>query len=287
MRYLYLILILVFFCCKLQKQLDVQGHRGCRGLYPENSLPGFQNALELGVHTLEMDVVITKDSLVVLSHEPFMSHEIALDVNGNEISSAQERSFNLFQMTYDSIKRYDCGSKPHGRFPTQKKQKVHKPLLSEVIEMAETHSNQSIRYNIEIKSMPEYDGIHSPQVKTYVDLVIDIIASKAIEERTIIQSFDIRALEYTNKQYPFLQLALLVDENESITQKLSELTFEPEIVSPYFKLLDQEIVTILQSRGFKIIPWTINDLNDIRDIMALNVDGIISDYPNQVFEVLH
>ena len=102
--------------------MDIQGHRGCRGLHPENSLPAFEKALELKVKTLELDVVVSKDHKVVVSHEPYMSHEIALDLFGNEITPKLEMAFNLYTMSYDSIKLYDCGSKKHPRFPFQKKE---------------------------------------------------------------------------------------------------------------------------------------------------------------------
>ena len=102
--------------CNSKRKIDVQGHRGCRGLYPENSLIGFQKAIELGVQTLELDVVISKDNKVVVSHEPFMNHEIALDAFGNEILETNEKQFNLYHMPYDSIKLYDCGTKIHPRF---------------------------------------------------------------------------------------------------------------------------------------------------------------------------
>ena len=158
--------------------MDIQGHRGCRGLYPENSLPAFSKAIALGVHTLELDVVISKDHKVVVSHEPYMNHEIALDVYGNAISQDNELNHNLYQMSYDNIKRYDCGSKVHPRFPEQKKLNVYKPLLEEVIDLADELTNKTIRYNIEIKSLPEYDGIYSPPVEEFVQLVIEVIYSK-------------------------------------------------------------------------------------------------------------
>ncbi|MDG5492635.1 glycerophosphodiester phosphodiesterase family protein [Psychroserpens sp. SPM9] len=285
MRFFWLFCVVGFLSCSSKNELDVQGHRGCRGLHPENSLPAFKKAIDLGVQTLEMDVVISKDHEVVVSHEPFINHTIALDLFGNEITSENEMTFNLYTMPYDSIKLYDCGTKMHPAYPFQKKEKVYKPLLSEVIDLAETKSEHQIVYNIEIKSKPEYDGVYSPPVEDYVSLVLNRIHSKGIQDRTVIQSFDLRALELTKKQNPKLQTALLVDENENIETKLSQLSFKPEIVSPYFKLLDQQTVSKYQDQGFKIIPWTVNLVSDINWMIDLNVDGIISDYPNKVIQV--
>ncbi|MBT8230527.1 MAG: glycerophosphodiester phosphodiesterase, partial [Bacteroidia bacterium] len=128
-------MILVLFSCQENNNMniDIQGHRGCRGLYPENSIPAFTHALELGVNTLEFDVVISKDKEVIISHEPFMSHEICLDLNGEDISENQALSHNIYQLDYEEIRQYDCGSKYFNKFPEQKKLKVFKPSLDDLI----------------------------------------------------------------------------------------------------------------------------------------------------------
>ncbi len=287
MKHIYLLFcVMALSTCNSNPKIDVQGHRGCRGLYPENSLPAFQKAMELGVTTLEMDLVISKDKKVVVSHDPYMNHEIALDVFGYPISEANEKSYNLYAMTYDSIKMYDCGTKPLPRFPNQNKLKVYKPLLDEVIDLAETQSQHAIRYNIEIKSLPEWDNVYTPKVEEFVALVLDIINAKGISNRITLQSFDIRALEEIKRIAPKLKTSLLVDENESINDKLKLLSFKPEIVSPYFELIDAEVVKKLRAKGFKIIPWTLNDEKDINAIIDYQVDGIISDYPDVVLQLL-
>lgn len=285
MRYLWLVCFILCFSCNSENILSVQGHRGCRGLYPENSLPAFRKAIDLGVQTLELDVVISTDHKVVVSHEPFMNHKIALDVFGNEILETNERSFNLYTMRYDSIKLYDCGSKGHAEFPFQNKQKVYKPLLTEVIDLGEMMSENSIYYNIEIKSKPEYDNIYTPMVDDYVKLVLNEISLKGVEDRVIIQSFDLRALEVTKLLNDNISIALLIDENEDIHTKLLKLSFTPDIISPYYKLLDQQTVSKYKTQGFQIVPWTVNEVGDINLMIDLKVDGIISDYPNKVIQV--
>lgn len=272
--------------CKPNLQMDVQGHRGCRGLYPENTLPAFQKAIDLGVNTLEMDLVISKDKKVVVSHEPFMNHEIALDVNGNEISKADEMSYKLYAMTYDSIKKYDCGSKPHPRFPKQQKIKVHKPLLDEVIDLAESQ-NKKIQYNIEIKSLPEWDNVFTPTIEEFVALVLNVLNEKGIAKRVTLQSFDVRALEEIKRVAPEIKTAILIDENESIDDKLKLLSYKPEIISPYFELIDAAKVKNLHAEGFKVIPWTLNEPKDIKSMIDYHVDGIISDYPDRLIKILN
>ena len=267
-------------------QIDVQGHRGCRGLYPENSLPAFQKALDLGVTTLELDLVISKDKKVVVSHDPFMNHEIALDIDGNEIPKAEEKSYKLYTMTYDSIKKYDCGSKYYARFPEQHKIKTYKPLLEEVIDLAEAQSNHAIRYNIEIKSQPKWDEVFTPKVGEFVALALKIINAKGIANRVTLQSFDVRALEEIKRTAPKIETSLLVDWNESITGKLKRLSFKPEIVSPYFKLINKNKVKNLHDKGFKVIPWTVDKEKNINRMIDYKVDGIISDYPDRVMHLI-
>jgi glycerophosphoryl diester phosphodiesterase len=285
MRFSVLCISLLLFSCNAIPKLDIQGHRGARGLFPENTIPAFEAALKLGVNTLELDVVVSKDGQVVVSHEPFMNHEITLDVNGNPISESDEKSFNLYHMSYDSIRLYDVGSKLHPRFPNQIKMKVAKPLLSEVIKTAEKQSGKKIRYNIEIKSLPGYDGLFSPEVDEFVRLALEIIKSEKISKRTTLQSFDVRALESIHRQAPKIKTVLLVDGNESIDAKLSELTFKPKIISPYFELLDIVSVEKYHRQNFKVIPWTLNSEKDMKLMMEYKVDGIISDFPDLLLKV--
>ncbi|HSZ26331.1 MAG TPA: glycerophosphodiester phosphodiesterase family protein, partial [Cytophagaceae bacterium] len=98
------------------------GHRGCRGIYPENTLEGFRRAIDLGINSLELDVVVSKDRQLVVSHEPYMNPEICLKPDGSEITPSEEKQYNLYTMTYEEIKKFDCGLKIHPRFPNQKKE---------------------------------------------------------------------------------------------------------------------------------------------------------------------
>ena len=116
----------------LKKKMDVQGHRGCRGLMPENTIPGMLYALELGVVTLEMDISITKDKQLILSHEPFFSEEITTKPDGSFVTEKEERNLNIYTMNYDSVVKYDVGLKPHPRFLKQQKIVVAKPLLADL-----------------------------------------------------------------------------------------------------------------------------------------------------------
>ena len=265
--------------------IDIQGHRGCRGLLPENSLPAFKKAIELGVHTLEFDIAVTKDKEVIVSHEPFMSRTICKLPNGEAIPLEQDKMHNLYEMTFDSIKQYDCGTKFHPRHPNQELLSVHKPLMREVFEMAEKE-NPNIKYNIEFKTRLEYDDIYTPVPHVFVALVLEELRVNKVEDRVNLQSFDLRILEEIKSQNPNIKVALLVNNDEDIEIKLNQLSYIPEIISPYFKLLNKENVETYQNKGFKVIPWTVNEVSDMKLMISYGVDGIITDYPDQLIDVM-
>ena len=271
--------------CNQTKTIDIQGHRGCRGLLPENTIPAFKKAIEMGVHTLELDVAVSKDNIVVVSHEPFMSRTICLDPNGNEIPKSDDKKRNLYQMSFESIKQFDCGTKFHPRYPKQEKIKTYKPSLDEVLKVSKT-INPNIKYNIEFKARPKYDGIFTPNPKEFVQLVLDVVNDNEVFKKTNLQSFDLRILEEIKLQSPNMKVAILIDRNESISEKLKQLSYKPEIISPYFKLLNEEIVASFQNDNYLIIPWTVNSAKDIKQMMDYHVDGIITDYPDRLLDLL-
>lgn len=266
-------------------RFDIQGHRGARGLMPENTIPGFLMALDSGVTTVELDVAITKDRQVVVSHEPWMSAAICLDADGNSYTEKEEKRFNIYQMTYDEVRQFDCGSKINERFPNQAKIKASKPLLRDVIVAVETQikSNASyeVDYNIEIKSSPEGDNKFHPGIEEFSDLVYSLIDEYIPLERLVIQSFDFRVLKYWHNKYPEIRLSALVDNKKSIEDNLSDLGFKPSIYSPHLRLLSKEKVSYLHQHRIRVIPWTVNEISDMLSLKGMGVDGIITDYPDR------
>ena len=262
---------------------DLQGHRGARGLAPENTLPAFKKALELGVNTLELDVSVTKDKKLLVSHEPWFNREICLDSTGNRIAEKDSIRLNIYQHTYKETQKYDCGSLGNERFPEQQKQNATKPLLTAVIEMAEKFSavnNTSINYNIEIKSLPAGDNIYHPAPEEFSDLLINVLKEKLPKERIVIQSFDFRVLKYIHENYPEYTLAALVYK-DNVNTNLSALGFIPEIYSPAYALLNTDVVAQIHDKNMKVIPWTVNDTITMRKLLEMGVDGLITDYPNK------
>jgi len=262
------------------KKIDIQGHRGCRGLMPENSIEGFKKAIDLGVHTLEMDVVVSKDNQVVVSHEVFFNEEICTDVSIR----------NIYQTPYDQIKSIDCGSKPHKRFPNQQKLKTYKPLLKDVITEMTKYTKAKglppIKYNIELKSKKEGYGIYYPNPEEFVTLVTSIIRENNLENATTLQSFDVNILNILHDKAPNITTAYLVENNQDFKQAFTLIHFKPSIYSPDFKLINQDLLMYLKQQNIKLIPWTVNEVSDMKKLIQWNVDGIITDYPNRLIPLL-
>jgi glycerophosphoryl diester phosphodiesterase len=264
---------------------DEEAHRGGRGLMPENTIPAMLNAIDLGVTTLEMDTHITKDNKVILSHDPYFNENFTTTPEGKTLTKAEAVKRLLYTMTYDSIQKYDVGLKPYAAFPRQKKIVVQKPLLADLLDATEKHSGEkgkAMFYNIEIKSKPENDGKKHPPVEAFVDLVMQVILQKGTEARTVIQSFDPRALQVMHRKYPSVATSLLIEDYDkrSVEEQLQQLGFTPFVYSPHFSLVTPLLVQQCRSKKMKLVPWTINTLEQMQQLKNTGVDGIITDYPD-------
>jgi glycerophosphoryl diester phosphodiesterase len=278
--------LFLFFLLNCALAFDWQGHRGARGLYPENTIQGMREALKYPIGTLEMDVVITKDKKVILSHEGHMNPEICLNRKGEPLNNEK---IYLYHLTAKEVEEYDCGTKKHPRFLQQKNHKEHKPQLTKLITELEKEISKlerKITYSVEIKSTPEDELLkHQPDFKEFTDLVLEILINKLPLERFVIQSFDWRVLKYIHQKYPKIRLVALREEvyPQEILEK--ELGFYPEIFSPDWSLLRPEHINYFHSKKVKVIPWTVNDVETIKKMLGLRVDGIITDYPNLITQI--
>jgi glycerophosphoryl diester phosphodiesterase len=273
------------------KQIDLQGHRGCRGLMPENTIPAMIEAIKLGVTTLEMDMVITKDKQVILSHEPYMNLEIATPPKGTVLDMSVSNKANIYQMDYAEVQRWDVGLKVHPRFPDQQKLAVHKPLLLDLIAAVETYTRENrlnpVMYNIETKISEETDNVFHPAPNEFVELLTEVLKKAGIEKRTTIQSFDPRSLVILhNKKAPFkLSYLLEATSRKNALEVIRELGFKPDFISPEYTMVDESYVRDFHDNQIQVVVWTVNRSEDIQKMAALRVDGIISDYPNR-FSIL-
>ncbi|MEP6712747.1 MAG: glycerophosphodiester phosphodiesterase family protein, partial [Ferruginibacter sp.] len=248
--------------------------------------PAMLKAIDLGVNTLEMDIVFTSDNVAILSHEPFYNHEITTNPDGKFIEEKDEKNYNIYKMSFAETQRYDVGLKPHPRYPQQQKIPVHKPSLSALIDSVENYISQKktakVFYNIETKTQPATDNIFHPAPAAFVDMLMKIIKEKNIEDRVIIQSFDMRTLQYLHKKYPAIKTALLIEATNlnSFRKQIKDLGFTPTIYSPEQALVTANLIAACHEKKIRIIPWTVDDKKEIARLKALGVDGIITDFPN-------
>lgn len=266
-------------------RFDFQAHRGGRGLMPENTIPAMLDAIDSGVTTLEIDLQISKDRKVVVSHDPYFNEKITTTPEGSFLTEEEAGKRLLYSMTYDSIAKYDVGLKPNPDFTRKKNLAACKPLLTELIRAAEKSSGRKcriIRYNMEIKSTVKGENVYHPPVKEYVDLVMSIVADNGIMHRTTIQSFDVRALRIVNKTYPSVATSYLVNykEKRPVEELLDGLGFVPSVYSPDYRHVTSELIAYCHAKNIKVIPWTVNDRETLQKMIDLNVDGVISDYPD-------
>jgi len=273
-----------------QKHFEIQGHRGCRGLLPENTIPAFLRAIDEGVETLELDVVISKDKKVVVSHDPFFNPQMSTSPSGTPLTV--ETQGNLYELTYAKIKKYDVGLRGNPNFPEQEKIAVYKPLLQKMIKTAEKYAKKMgvapLKYNIELKSLPEEYRKSQPEVVEFSNLVHDIIFKLLPAERVTIQSFDFNILKHWYGkirvgEYEKASLSALIEpfDDNDVDVVLNKIGFKPEVWSPYFKQLDELKVSKLKSLGIRIIPWTVNEIEDMHAMKKIGCDGLITDYPNR------
>jgi glycerophosphoryl diester phosphodiesterase len=301
-----------------QQKIDVQGHRGGMALMPENTIACMLNGVKLGVKTLELDVVISGDGKVVVSHDAYMSSDFMRKPDGTDISKEEERGMALYKMTYDSISHFDAGSKPHPRFPDQVKMKAYKPLLSDLIDSVEAYVKANklkpVYYNIETKISPAGDGIYNPAPDVFVKTMMEVINAKSIKKRLTIQSFDVRTLQILHQTEPAIKLSLLAfgkgdvlaklktqglsaeDEKKlkqsplfngkgGLEDDLRKLGFKPDIYSPYYTSVDPEMVAKVHSLKMLILPWTVDEEKDMSALGQMGVDGIITNSPDKLVKM--
>ena len=268
---------------------DWQGHRGARGLAPENTVPAFLRALEYPVTTLELDLAVSADSQLIVSHEPWMSATICSRPDGRPVPEAEAETFALFGMTLSEIRSFDCGSRGHPDFPEQEPMPAHKPTLEEVVLAVRQYcadtGRERPRYNLEIKSQPEWDGRLTPEPQRFASLVVEELARLGLREISCVQSFDFRSLEAVHALDSTLTTAMLVANQKGLQGNLTELGYQPEIYSPYFRLVSAGLVDSAHARGMRIIPWTVNEVEQMQTLRRMGVDGIITDYPDRVLQL--
>lgn len=287
--------------------LEIQGHRGARGLWPENSLAGFEAALRIGVDVLELDLALTADDIVVVSHDRLLNPAIARGPGGQWLPAAGPA---IRSLPYEALSRYDVGrlqpdSRYAARFPHQQAVDGSRiPKLTEVFDLVR-RAKATVMLNVELKSRPHGTSEY-PQVAHFAARVVETVRAANMSERVSVQSFHWSALAEVKRLAPELPLVALtaqrgwldniqaqrpgpshwtagldVDEHGGSVPHLVAALGAP-VWSPFWRDLDAAAVRDAHALGLKVVVWTVNEPADIERMIALGVDGIISDYPDRL-----
>lgn len=267
--------------------VDIQGHRGARARLPENSIPGFVYATELGVSTLELDLISTASGDLIVSHEPWLNPSICLGPDGAALPP--DSKLSLYRLTADQIRSCDCGSLGHPRFPDQVPQPTHKPTLAEVIAAANAASRPEgagpVQFNIEIKHEASRVGTYFPPAEEAARRAVTEIRRLGIADRTTLQSFSAEALEAVHAEAPEIRTSWLMEDELSVAEALALLTFKPDVYSPHHILLSPAEVAAAHAAGVAVVPWTVNEAGRMEELLTWGVDGLISDEPDLALKV--
>lgn len=257
---------------------------------PENTVSSMKNALDLGVNTLELDLQISADGQVVVSHDAFMHSRYATRPDGSAVQPGDPKEY-IYTMPYDSVAMYDTGIRESTVWPGKACVPEHKPLADDLIDFTENYAREHgmtmPRYNIEIKSkVGKTEGKNWPEYHEFVDKCVELLLSKNLGDRLVVQSFDVRALNYMHQKYPQLILSYLVAEKDKDFEAyMSLLDFTPQWLSPHYTNTDADLCKKAWDKGMKIVPWTADKPEDIQRLVDLKVDAIISNYPDRVLKI--
>ena len=273
------------------KKFHIQGHRGARGLLPENTIESCLEAVKLGVDGLEIDVVVSKDGQIVVSHEPWMSPLFCSFPDGKPVIARHEAgSLFLKNMLYEDIKKYDCGARGNPLFPSQKPITAYKPTLYELVNAVQSYCKTEKLtvpfFNIEVKSHPDWYRKLVPPPSEFVDLLKQPLSCfvprndiSIMEASFYISSFDPFFLKLLKKEMPKVSIAFLTENKLSLELNLKRLGFKPDFYSPYYRFLTHKMVNQAHRLGIKVVTWTVNSERDATILKKMGVDGIITDYP--------
>ncbi len=275
---LFIVSTIVLICFQNSAQkVKIFGHRGCKGLLPENTIISFKKALDLGVDGIEWDVVVSKDNELIISHEPYIDTNYCKKINADNKAHSSD-DLNIYKMSTKEVKSFDCGSSFVKNYPDQKLSFQTKPTVKEAF-------NELKKYNpiilFEIKSSEKNYGFYQPYPEEYAEIITKEIKGYEHIENILFMSFDPELLNSLNKLMPNQKYILLnYNPLNNFEKCLSFLKFKPYAIGLYFPLINTETINKSHANNIQVFAWTVNDIKIGDELKTLGVDGIISDYPN-------
>lgn len=293
------------------RSIDLQGHRGARWIFPENSLVGFEWAMKNGVTTLELDVVVTRDGVLVVSHDPALNPDITRDAQGKFLGSVGP---NIIDLTWEQLQEFDVGRlKPGSNYSRtfsdqQPRDGTRIPRLRDLFAMVKAFGNEKVKFAIETKITP-LRSEQTPAPERFVDLLLQEVADAGMSERVQVLSFDwrtLRRIQQLRTQMPTVYLSAQLDTLDNLQIKsgkdsawtagfqFREHGSVPRMIkaaggtnwSSFWRELDAAQVREAQSLGLKVLAWTVNDSNTMKRMLDMGVDGLVTDRPDLGVQVL-
>jgi glycerophosphoryl diester phosphodiesterase len=247
--------------------IEVHGHRGARAVLPENTIPAFAYAIDQGADAIEMDVAVTKDDVLVISHDPVLNPEICRSPGGSHV---------IRELTFAQLRLWDCGSLVNPRFPNQKPVPgTPIPALEEVFTLA-TRGN--FLFNIEAKLFPDHPEF-TPTPEPFAELLLAAIDRHNLRPRVIVQSFDFRILINMRSLVPDVRLSALIEDDKLGDFVSVARSARAQIIAPEKRMVTPAKVMAAHQAGLQVIPWTANTPQDWDPLQAAGVDAIITDDP--------
>jgi glycerophosphoryl diester phosphodiesterase len=258
--------------CNLEDiENKILGHRGLRGYFPENSILGFIESLKHNISDLELDVVITKDSILVINHDTYINSDICDNLY---------EDISISELNFRDLNNVTCGNRQNSNFPLQKETKYSIPSLFELLDTtSKLIVSKEVKYYIEIKSPSQYKSKFKPTPDILVGQLIKEFSSRGISDQLIIQSFDPNILNLVKQQDRNIKVCLLVSNLWSIDRNLNKLEFKPEFYALYHRLYNKSKLEKLKKLKIKTVAWTVNSFYDMKRLSCIGVDKIMSDYP--------
>ncbi len=252
----------------------VHGHRGARARMPENTIPAFEYAISVGADALELDLAVTKDNVLVVSHDPYL--------HGPMCKGPVEKA-TIRELTLAQLREWDCGAQANPLFKQQKALPGTKmPTLDEVLKLAR---KGKFEFNIETKIFAAKPEL-TPSPEEFASLLVKAIEKHKLVGRCIIQSFDFRTLVASRKLNPRIRLSALLERGNKDFVTISKEAANAEIVSPHYKLVTPEKVEAAHDAGLVVVPWTANDPKDWDPLIDVKSDAIITDDPDALLKYL-
>lgn len=266
-----------------QKLFTVIGRQGCRSMVPGNTTPSFIQALKNGVEAVEMDIMMSADGQLVVTDHAVLT---PLNYYHHEI----KHEVPVYELTADELSKFDCGKRFNSRYPYRKMISTNIPVLKDVFGRMEKYilwnHIKPVQYFIDIKTSPETDGVYHPKPEEMVIQLVDLIRTLNIARRCTVVSSDVRPLQLVQRLNQKINIALKVENDESVADNVEALGFTPSIYMMHFNKVSRETIYTVQANGMRLIPFGANGLLDLNELHAMGVDGLLTDNPDHALKLI-